>query len=88
MHHIEYSRFRLAEVRTQRFEQYFEGFVEWKPSADLTVRTTLSNWTSRNVTRERVIYKGSRADNVVDRVEYRSLPFEPYLFIQVRKRLG
>jgi hypothetical protein len=84
----EYSRFRLAEVRTQRFEQYFEGFVEWKPSADLTVRTTLSNWTSRNVTRERVIYRGSRADNVVDRVEYRSLPFEPYLFIQVRKRLG
>jgi hypothetical protein len=84
----EYSRFRLAEVRTQRFEQYFEGFVEWKPSADLTVRTTLSNWTSRNVTRERVIYKGSRADNVVDRIEYRSLPFEPYLFVQVRKRLG
>lgn len=84
----EYSRFRLNEVRTQRFEQYFEGFVEWKPSADLTVRTTLSNWTSRNVTRERVIYKGSRADNTVDRVEYRSLPFEPYLFIQVRKRLG
>ncbi|KQZ30662.1 TonB-dependent siderophore receptor [Caulobacter sp. Root1472] len=84
----EYSRFRLGEVRTQRFEPYLEGFVEWKPSPDLTVRTTLSNWTSRNVTRERVIYKGSRADNVVDRIEYRSLPFEPYLFIQVRKRLG
>jgi hypothetical protein len=84
----EYSRFRLNEVRTNRFERYFEGFVEWKPSADLTVRTTLSNWSSRNVTRERVIYKGSRADNVVDRIEYRSLPFEPYLFIQVRQRLG
>jgi hypothetical protein len=84
----EYSRFRLTEVRTSRFEPYFEGFVEWKPASDLTVRTTLSNWTSRNVTRERTIYRGSRADNVVDKVEYRSLPFEPYLFIQVRKRLG
>ncbi|WP_165190681.1 TonB-dependent receptor plug domain-containing protein [Caulobacter soli] len=84
----EYSRFRFNEVRTQRAEQYFEGFVEWKPRPDLTVRTTLSNWTSRNVTRERTIYKGSRADNVVDKNEYRSLPFEPYLFIQVRKRLG
>jgi hypothetical protein len=84
----EYSRFRFNEVRTQRAEQYFEGFVEWKPRSDLTVRTTLSNWTSRNVTRERTIYKGSRADNVVDKIEYRSLPFEPYLFIQVRKRLG
>uniref|UniRef100_B0T0Y4 TonB-dependent receptor plug n=1 Tax=Caulobacter sp. (strain K31) TaxID=366602 RepID=B0T0Y4_CAUSK len=84
----EYSRFRFNEVRTQRAEPYLEGFVEWKPQPDLTVRTTLSNWTSRNVTRERVIYKGSRADNVVDKIEYRSLPFEPYLFIQVRKRLG
>lgn len=84
----ENSRFRFNEVRTNRFEPYFEGFVEWKPSADLTVRTTFSNWTSRNISRERVIYKGSRADNVVDKVEYRTLPFEPYLFIQVRKRLG
>jgi hypothetical protein len=84
----EYSRFRFNEVRTQRAEQYFEGFVEWKPRSDLTVRTTLSNWSSRNITRERTIYKGSRADNVVDKIEYRSLPFEPYLFIQVRKRLG
>ncbi|KQZ06387.1 TonB-dependent receptor [Caulobacter sp. Root1455] len=84
----ENSRFRFNEVRTNRQEQYFEGFVEWKPSSDLTVRTTLSNWSSRNVTRERTIYKGSRADNVVDKIEYRSLPFEPYLFIQVRKRLG
>jgi hypothetical protein len=84
----EYSRFRFNEVRTQRAEQYYEGFVEWKPRSDLTVRTTLSNWASRNITRERTIYKGSRADNVVDKIEYRSLPFEPYLFIQVRKRLG
>jgi hypothetical protein len=84
----ENSRFRYGEVRTNRVDQWFEGFVEWKPKPDLTVRTTLANWTSRNATRERVIYKGSRADNNIDRVEYRSLPFEPYLFIQVRKRLG
>jgi hypothetical protein len=84
----ENSRFRFNEVRTNRQETYLEGFVEWKPRADLTVRTTLSNWSARNVTRERVIYKGSRADNVVDKVEFRSLPFDPYLFIQVRKRLG
>ncbi|CAN5181813.1 TonB-dependent receptor [soil metagenome] len=84
----ENSRFRFNEVRTTRFEQYLEGFVEWKPRADLTVRTTLSNWSARNVSRERVIYRGSRADNVVDKVEYRTLPFDPYLFIQVRKRLG
>jgi hypothetical protein len=69
----ENSRFRFNEVRTSRFEQYFEGFVEWKPRPDLTVRTTLSNWTSRNVTRERTIYKGSRADNNVDRAAVRAL---------------
>jgi hypothetical protein len=75
-------------VRTNRFEQWFETFAEWKPRADLTVRTTLANLTSRNITRERVIYNGSRADGSVKTVEYRSIPFEPYLFIQVRKRLG
>ncbi len=84
----ENSRFRFNEVRVNRAEPYFEGYVEWKPRSDLTVRTTLSNWSSRNVSRERTIYKGSRADNVVDKVEYRTLPFDPYLFIQVRKRLG
>jgi len=84
----ENSRFRLNEVRTQSVDQWLEGFVEWKPKADLTVRTTLANWNSRNTQRERVIYKGSRADNNIDRIEHRSLPFEPYLFVQVRKRLG
>ncbi|KRA61721.1 TonB-dependent receptor [Caulobacter sp. Root655] len=84
----ENSRYRINEVRTNRFEQWFETFAEWKPRADLTVRTTLANLTSRNITRERVIYNGSRADGSVKTVEYRSIPFEPYLFIQVRKRLG
>ncbi len=84
----EYSRFRFNEVRTQKADQWFEGFVEWKPGPTLTVRTTLANWSSRNISRERTIYQGSRANGVVDRVEYRTLPFEPYLFIQVRKRLG
>jgi len=84
----ENSRFRLNEVRTHSVDQWLEGFVEWKPKSDLTVRTTLANWNSRNTQRERVIYKGSRADNIIDRVEHRSLPFEPYLFIQVRKQLG
>ena len=84
----EYSRYRINEVRTNRFEQWFETFVEWKPRADLTVRTTLANLTSRNITRQRVIYNGSRADGSVKMVEYRTIPFEPYLFVQVRKRLG
>jgi hypothetical protein len=89
----ENSRFRFNEVRTSRFEQYFEGFVEWKPRPDLTVRTTLSNWSSRNVTRESDDLQGlARRQQQVAvnsaEIEYRSLPFEPYLFIQVRKRLG
>jgi hypothetical protein len=84
----QFSRYRINEVRTNRLEQWFEGFFEWKPRSDLTVRTTLANLSSRNATRERVIYNGSRAGGSVKQVEYRSIPFEPYLFIQVRKRLG
>lgn len=84
----ENTRYRLFETREARQEQWFEGFVEWKPRADLTVRTTLANWTSRNLTRQRITYEGPRSDGKVKMVEDRSLPFEPYLFIQVRKRLG
>jgi hypothetical protein len=84
----ENSRYRINEVRTNRYEQYFETFFEWKPRTDLTVRTTLSNLTSRNITRHREIYSGPRDSNPVALIEDRSIPFEPYLFIQVRKRLG
>ncbi|CAN5550174.1 TonB-dependent receptor [soil metagenome] len=84
----ENSRYRINEVRTNRQEQYFETFVEWKPRADLTVRTTLSNLSSRNVTRRREIRDGPRDTHPVARIEDRSRPFEPYLFLQVRKRLG
>jgi hypothetical protein len=84
----ENTRYRLFETREAHQEQWFEGFVEWKPRADLTVRTTLANWTSRDLTRHRVTYDGPRGDGKIKMVEDRSLPFEPYLFIQVRKRLG
>jgi len=84
----ESSRYRIAEVRTTRQEQWFESFVEWKPRDDLTVRTTLANISSRNVTRHREIHGGPRNASPVATIEDRSIPFEPYLFIQVRKRLG
>ena len=84
----ENSRYLINEVRTNRQEPYVETFFEWKPRPDLTVRTTLSNLTSRNVARHREIYDGRRDTHQVARIEDRSLPFEPYLFIQVRKRLG
>ncbi len=80
--------YRIGEVRTFAFEQWLEGFVEWRPRKDLTIRTELANWTSRRKTRTRVMYAGSRASGVVTQVETRELPFEPYLFVKVRKSFG
>jgi len=80
--------YRISEVRTFKFEQWLEGFVEWRPRRDLTIRTELANWTSRHKTRTRVMYAGSRASGVVTQVEQRELPFEPYLFVKVRKSFG
>jgi hypothetical protein len=48
----------------------------------------LSNLSSRHKTRTRVLYAGSRASGIVTQVEQRELPFEPYLFIKVRKSFG
>jgi hypothetical protein len=50
--------------------------------------TELANWTSRHNTRTRVLYAGSRASGIITQVEQRELPFEPYLFIKVRKSFG
>ena len=80
--------YRIGEVRTFAFEQWLEGFVEWRPRRDLTIRTELANWTSRHKTRTRVMYAGSRASGIVTQVETRELPFEPYLFVKVRKSFG
>lgn len=80
--------YRIGEVRTFEFEQWLEGFVEWRPRKDLTIRTELANWTSRHKTRTRVMYQGNRASGVVTQVERRELPFEPYLFVKVRKSFG
>lgn len=80
--------YRVGEVRTFNNERWVEGFVEWRPRKDLTVRTELANWTSRSNNRTRVIYAGSRASGTVNQVETRDIPFEPYLFIKVRKSFG
>jgi outer membrane receptor protein involved in Fe transport len=80
--------YRVGEVRTFGFEQYLEGFVEWRPRKDLTIQTVLSNLSSRHKTRTRVLYAGNRASGIVTQTELRELPFEPYLFIKVRKSFG
>lgn len=80
--------FRVGEVRTFGYEQWVEGFVEWRPRRDLTVRAELANWTSRHKTRARVLYAGNRASGIVTQTEFREAPFEPYLFLKVRKSFG
>jgi outer membrane receptor protein involved in Fe transport len=80
--------YRVSEVRTFGYEPYLEGFVEWRPRKDLTIQTVLSNVSSRHKTRTRVLYAGSRASGIITQVEQRELPFEPYLFIKVRKTFG
>jgi outer membrane receptor protein involved in Fe transport len=80
--------YRIGEVRTFRFEQWLEGFAEWRPRKDLTVRAELANWTSRHKSRTRVIYSGNRASGIITQTEQREVPFEPYLFLKVRKSFG
>lgn len=84
----ERTQYRINEARSFRQDQWVEGFVEWRPRKDLTIRTELANWTSRHNSRTREIYAGSRASGAITQVETRDIPFEPYLFIKVRKSFG
>ncbi|MET3663830.1 TonB-dependent receptor [Caulobacter sp. 1776] len=80
--------YRIGEVRTFAYEPFLQGFFEWRPRRDLTIRTEMANLTGRHKTRTRVLYAGNRASGIVTQVETRETPFEPYLFLKVRKSFG
>ncbi len=82
------TAYRVSEVRVLRRQTWLEGFVEWKPDQDLTLRAELANWNSRSQTRERRLYDQGRGSGAPSQVETRRLPFEPYLSLSVRRRLG
>ena len=84
----EQRHYRIGEVRTFTYEQWVEGFVAWRPRKDLTIETVLANWSSRHKGRTRVLYAGNRASGIVTQVEQREVPFEPYLWLKVRKSFG
>lgn len=82
------TAYRVSEVRILRRQTWLEGFVEWKPDPDLTLRAELANWNSRREVRERRLYDGGRGSGTLSQVETRDTPFEPYLSLSVRRRLG
>ncbi|MDB5454618.1 MAG: TonB-dependent receptor plug [Caulobacter sp.] len=85
---IEERYYRINEVRTFTSGAYFDSFVEWKPRPDFRVRAELSNLSSRERGRTRQLFAGSRASGQVVQSEERALPFEPYLFLRIRKSFG
>lgn len=80
--------YRIAEIRTFAFEPWAESFVEWRPRRDLTIRAELANLSARHKIRTRELYAGNRASGQVTQTERRELPFEPYLFLKMRKSFG
>jgi outer membrane receptor protein involved in Fe transport len=82
---VEYSLFRIRELREHEDEPFVTLFGQWKPSSKLRVRVELGNVTDRERRRTRFVYTGPR--NVAPLLfrEERGTKMSPWLYLQVRK---
>jgi hypothetical protein len=79
------SVYRINEVRSFEQQAWLESFVEWKPVSSLSIRLELSNLLGQDNVRHRQIYVGPRSQGQLEFAETRRIPFEPFLFLKIRK---
>ncbi len=79
------TSFRVNELRRTMIEEQFETFVQYKPSPDLSIRVDLQNMTARTRLRERYVFDGPRSTGKLVFFESRPVPFDPWLWLRVRK---
>jgi hypothetical protein len=77
--------YRINEIRTVDIDPWIETFIEWKPRPDLSLRAEALNLTARERTRTRQIWSGDRKTGTLVQVEERMSPFEPFLWLKLRK---
>lgn len=76
--------YRLSQVETDVFLPLLEGFVEWKPRADLGLRFEFHDL-GATFRRGVDIYSGVRGRSALDYTEVRDLSFGPTIYARVRK---
>jgi len=78
------TSYRLDQVITERNENYWRVYWDWRARPNLLVRAQIENPTSRDRWRKRVRYDGLRSDGVIESRDYRSAVFDPFLVLRVR----
>ena len=81
------TSYRIREVRFTDNEPQFNLFVQWKPTADLTLRVDAMNLTDMEQWRQRDIYSGPRSTAPLAYRETYSQTRGSWLFLQIRKTL-
>jgi outer membrane receptor protein involved in Fe transport len=82
---VEYSNFRIRELREHEDEPFVTLFGQWKPSPTLRVRAEIGNAADRERRRTRFVYSGPRNTAPLLFREQRGTKMSPWLYLQVRK---
>ena len=80
--------YRINEIQRVEYDTFYMAFLEHRPSATLSIRGELANFTGRENRLIRTLYTGPRDTNGVDVLESRSRAFAPFVHLRVRKTFG
>lgn len=78
------TAYRIDQIIRERATGYWRVYWDWRPRADINVRTQLENFSSRDFRRSRDIYEDTRAEGQLAATEVRSAAFDPFLMVRVR----
>ena len=78
------TSYRLDQLITERNGAYWRVNWDWRAREGLLVRAQLENFTSRQFSRMRSIYEGSRTSAIPAEIEARSTTLSPFLMLRIR----
>lgn len=82
---MEETDYRLDQIRKTSTGSYLKVYWDWRPTADLFIRTQVENFSAREYERDRLLYTGSRATGTLIARDVRTAKFDPFVLVRVRK---
>ncbi len=84
----EETYYNIDQIETVGLETWLRLWAEWKMRPDLQIRIEAQNLSSRDLYREREVFAGRRDLNPIVFREDKSLNFDPFVYVRVRKTWG
>ena len=80
------TSYRINEIRIIREQPSLKVYWDWNPNPTLVIRFQSENFTTRDRSRERIVFAGPRSLNTINFVERRNAQFQSIAFIRARQQ--